>query len=175
MRQSVFSALNVLRTVRNMRCEFQFEQTHYDFTFQRKKDMVEQIKKNGYNVSKILVDLEGGRYMPQTIQRLIEQYVAEIKKIYGSHLRQIILYGSYARGDFRPDSDIDIMILLDMSDLELKAYSQKLSYMTYDFNLDNNLDIKPIVKSEAHFRKWIINYPFYANIYKEGVILYGAA
>jgi len=100
--------------------------------------------------------------------------VDEIKEIYGSHLRRIILYGSYARGDFRQDSDIDIMILLDLSDLELKAYSQRLSYMTYDFNLDHDLDIKPIAKSEAHFMKWIVNYPFYANVCKEGVTLYGA-
>lgn len=113
--------------------------------------------------------------MPQTMQDLIQQYISEIKKIYGSHLQRVILYGSYARGDFRQDSDIDIMILLDISDLELKAYSQELSYMTYDFNLDNGLDIKPIAKSEAHFRKWVENYPFYANIYKEGVVLYGAA
>ena len=75
--------------------------------------------------------------MPQTIQGLIEQYVSEIKKIYGTHLRQIILYGSYARGEYGPDSDIDIMILLDISDLELKTYGQTLSYMTYDFNLEN--------------------------------------
>ena len=113
--------------------------------------------------------------MPQAMQSLIETYVIEIQKIYGTHLRRIILYGSYARGDFRPGSDVDIMILLDMSDLELKKYSQKLSYMTYDFNLDNDVDIKPIAKSEAHFKKWIINYPFYANIQKEGVVLYGAA
>lgn len=113
--------------------------------------------------------------MPQTMQRLMEQYICEIQKIYSSHLRKVILYGSYARGDYGENSDIDIMILLDLSDLDLKAYSQKLSYMTYDFNLDNELDIKPIAKSEAHFRKWIKNYPFYANINKEGVVLYGAA
>lgn len=113
--------------------------------------------------------------MPKKMKDLMDQYIAEIKKIYGVHLRKIILYGSYARGDFKADSDVDIMILLDMSDLELKAYSQKLSYMTYDFNLDNDLDIKPIAKSEAHFRKWILNYPFYANIYREGIVLYGAA
>lgn len=113
--------------------------------------------------------------MSQKMQSLIEQYIAEIKKIYGMHLRKVILYGSYARGDFKPDSDIDIMILLDMSNIDLKAYSQRLSYMTYDFNLDNGLDIKPIAKSEDHFRKWVVNYPFYANIDKEGVVLYGAA
>ena len=113
--------------------------------------------------------------MPQTTRSLIDRYISEIKNIYGRHLRQVILYGSYARGDFGPDSDIDIMILLDLSDMDLKAYSQKLSYMTYDFNLDNDLDIKPIAKNEEHFRKWVINYPFYANIHKEGVILYGAA
>ena len=61
------------------------------------------------------------------------------------------------------------VILVDMSDLELKAYAQQLSYMTYDFNMDNDLDIKPIAKSEAHFNKWIVNYPFYSNIHKEGV------
>ena len=90
-------------------------------------------------------------------------------------IEEVWLFGSYARGDFRPDSDVDIMILLDMSDLELKAYAQQLSYMTYDFNMDNDLDIKPIAKSEAHFKKWIVNYPFYSNVYKEGVVLYGAA
>lgn len=113
--------------------------------------------------------------MTSAKRELMEQYVLQVKKIYGTHLRQVILYGSYARGDYRSDSDIDIMILLDLSDMDLKAYSQKLSYMTYDFNLDNELDIKPIAKSEEHFQKWIVNYPFYANIHKEGVILYRAA
>ena len=67
--------------------------------------------------------------MPKVMQDLIEQYIEAVKKIYGSHVRQIILYGSYARGDFRSDLDVDIMILLDLSDLELKAYGQQLSYM----------------------------------------------
>ena len=47
--------------------------------------------------------------------------------------------------------------------------------MTYDFNMDNELDIKPIAKNQAHFEKWVDNYPFYANVQKEGVVLYGAA
>ena len=54
-------------------------------------------------------------------------------------------------GDFRPDSDVDIMILADMSDLELKAYAQQLSYMTYDFNMDHDTDIQPIAKKWSTF------------------------
>lgn len=71
--------------------------------------------------------------MPGMIQDLIQQYVSELQKIYGRSLKRIILYGSYARGDFRADSDIDIMILLDMTDIELKAYGERLAFMTYDF------------------------------------------
>ena len=41
--------------------------------------------------------------------------------------------------------------------------------------MDHEVDIKPILKSEEHFRKWVANYPFYANIRKEGVVLYEAA
>lgn len=113
--------------------------------------------------------------MPQTMQQLIQQYVSNIHDIYGSHLRQIILYGSYARGDFRPDSDVDIMILLDLSDIDIKKYRQQLSNMTFDFNMDYDVDIKPIAKSEEHYRKWVDNYPFYSNVNREGVRLYVAA
>lgn len=113
--------------------------------------------------------------MPQTMQQLIQQYVSNIHDIYGSHLRQIILYGSYARGDFRPDSDIDIMILLDLSDVDIKKYRHQLSDMTFDFNMDYDVDIKPIAKSEEHYHKWVDNYPFYSNVNREGVRLYVAA
>ncbi len=113
--------------------------------------------------------------MPQTMQQLIQQYVSNIHDIYGSHLREIILYGSYARGDFHPDSDIDIMILLDLSDIDIKKYRHQLSDMTFDFNMDYDVDIKPIAKSEEHYRKWVDNYPFYSNVNREGVRLYVAA
>ena len=113
--------------------------------------------------------------MPRIIQNVLQQYVQEIIKIYGSHLKRIILYGSYARGDFREDSDVDIMILLDLTDMESKAYFDQLIKVTFDFNMEYGLDIKPIAKSLEHFRKWVNAYPFYTNISKEGVLLYDAA
>lgn len=113
--------------------------------------------------------------MPVLMENYIDLYIEEIKKIYGTHVKQIILYGSYARGDFNEESDIDLMILLDISDLEIKSYFDAVSDMTFDFNMDNNLDIKPISKNIEHYKIWVDNYPFYSNISKEGIVLYGAA
>ncbi|MBD5463314.1 MAG: nucleotidyltransferase domain-containing protein [Lachnospiraceae bacterium] len=111
--------------------------------------------------------------MPVMINNLLGQYVEEVRKIYGERLRSVILYGSYARGDFRPDSDIDIMILVDLTDMEVEQYRKQLSWSTYDFNEEHDTDIKPIAKSESHFKKWLGVYPFYTNVQKEGVKLYG--
>lgn len=113
--------------------------------------------------------------MPQSIQAILIRYTKELLKIYGTCLKSVILYGSYARGDYTSDSDIDIMILLNLSDLEIKDYRHQLSDLTYDFNMENNLDIKPIAKSFEHFTKWLGVYPFYTNVNKEGVKLFDVA
>ena len=113
--------------------------------------------------------------MAINIQILLKEYTELLKGIYGIHLKSVILYGSYARGDYKEDSDIDIMILLDLTDLDIKNYRHELSGMTYDFNMDNDMDIKPIAKSKEHFQKWLEVYPFYANIHQEGVKLFEAA
>lgn len=121
-------------------------------------------------------NMERGEYfMPVMINALLGKYVKEVGEIYGEHLKSVILYGSYARGDFGPESDIDIMILLDLPDMEICKYRKRLSGLTYDFNEEHDTDIKPIVKSEAHFKKWLNAYPFYANVQREGVELYGTA
>ena len=113
--------------------------------------------------------------MPVTIEQLLNQSVGLLRQIYGNHLKTVILYGSYARGDYKEDSDIDIMILLDMEDMDIKRFRHDLSGITFDFNLDHDLDIKPIAKSKEHFEKWTGVYPFYTNVEREGVKLFEAA
>ncbi|MDD2957262.1 MAG: nucleotidyltransferase domain-containing protein [Lachnospiraceae bacterium] len=72
--------------------------------------------------------------MPGTIQTLLSEYLSEIQKVYGYHLKSIILYGSYARGDYTADSDVDIMILVDLPEEELEQYSDALSELGFNYN-----------------------------------------
>lgn len=106
------------------------------------------------------------------VNKILLQYASELQKIYDTHLKSIILYGSYARGDFTPNSDIDIMVLVDLPDIEIKDYSEELSQLTYDINLDNDLLLMPIVKNIDHFQYWVEAYPFYNIIKNEGIPLY---
>ena len=105
---------------------------------------------------------------------ILKDFTEKMEVLFGRSLNKIILYGSYARGDQNEESDIDIMILVDLDEQNIKDYDAKLSDITFDINLDNDLMIMPIVKNENHFRKWIEAYPFYRNIEKEGVKLYAA-
>ena len=104
--------------------------------------------------------------MTNMIWTTLQEYTNEIKEVYGCHLKNVILYIQ--------EPDIDIMILVDLDEQNIKDYDAKLSDITFDINLDNDLMIMPIVKNENHFRKWIEAYPFYRNIEKEGVKLYAA-
>ncbi|MCI6648456.1 MAG: nucleotidyltransferase domain-containing protein [Lachnospiraceae bacterium] len=112
--------------------------------------------------------------MPDRKKKLLEKYIEIIKNIYGSKLYSIILFGSYARGDNSDKSDIDIMILVDMDAETSMRYFNQLSDDTFDFNLDNDLDIEPIAIPKTQFDYWVDAYPFYKNVQNEGVTLYAA-
>lgn len=113
--------------------------------------------------------------MPKAVRSLLTEYLSEVKKIYGSHLKSVILYGSYARGDYSPDSDVDIMILVDLKNEDMDLYSDALSEVGFEYNVAYDIWIMPVVKNIDHFQHWRYAYPFYQNISKEGVTLYEAA
>lgn len=109
------------------------------------------------------------------VQPLLSRYLTEIRKLYGQHLKSLILYGSYARGDFTEDSDIDVMILTDLRDEEAECYRDALSELGFQYNVEYGIWIMPIVKNLEHFFHWVPAYPFYRNVWKEGVVLYETA
>ena len=113
--------------------------------------------------------------MPQTMQTLLARYVTEVQKIYGTHLKSVILYGSYARGDFTQESDVDIMVLVDLPVDKMDEYSDALAEVDYEYNVNYDIWMMPVVKNVEHFNRWVSAYPFYSNVQREGVVLYEAA
>jgi predicted nucleotidyltransferase len=107
--------------------------------------------------------------MPVTKE--IEQLAVEMKMIlqnlYGSRLDKIILYGSYARGDFRNDSDIDFMLLLNDESVNTFREITNLSPYISDLNLKYGkiISFTPVSTQRYQTR----NIPVYVNIRNEGI------
>ncbi|MCM1217443.1 MAG: nucleotidyltransferase domain-containing protein [Lachnospiraceae bacterium] len=51
--------------------------------------------------------------MEERIKNITTEVNEELIKLFGGKIERVILYGSYARGDFDLESDVDIMILLN--------------------------------------------------------------
>lgn len=49
----------------------------------------------------------------EDIQPILDELKAGLQEIYGNRLKQVILFGSFARGEAQPDSDIDVAVVLD--------------------------------------------------------------
>lgn len=111
--------------------------------------------------------------MPNNIQKILNDFLEEVKTILGSRLKKIVLYGSYARGDYNKSSDIDIMILTDLSDNEISEYSMKIWEKSADIEIDQGIVISPLVRNIDNFEAWADVKPFYMNIINEGVVLVG--
>lgn len=111
--------------------------------------------------------------MPNTTKKIIGQLVNEIKGLLGHRVKKIILYGSYARGDYDKNSDIDIMVLTDLTNDEIVKYRTQIWEHIYDIELENNIILSPLIKNIDEFNYWIDALPFYQNIQKEGVVLHG--
>lgn len=109
--------------------------------------------------------------LPKNIQNSINQFVRESKKILGKRIKKIILFGSYARGDYNNSSDIDILILTDYSQKQFYSTLKKISSMTYDIELEYNVILTPIINNINNYTLGVKEIPFYANIEKEGVVL----
>ncbi|MCI8396314.1 MAG: nucleotidyltransferase domain-containing protein [Clostridia bacterium] len=111
--------------------------------------------------------------MPEKISKSINQLLELIDEVFGDRVKKVILYGSYARGDYKKNSDIDIMILTDLNKDELIEYRDRLWDLAYDIELENNVILSPLVKNIDKYNKRIEVIPFYMNVQKEGVVLYG--
>lgn len=111
--------------------------------------------------------------MPNNVQKIIDDFSKKVEAVLGGRLRKIILYGSYARGDYNKSSDIDIMILTDLNNAEIEQYRNTISDIAFDMELETGFIISPLIKNIEKYNDRIDVIPFYTNVNKEGVILHG--
>jgi len=109
----------------------------------------------------------------ENVHEILMEFSKKTKDILGKSLRKVILYGSYARGDNRENSDLDIMILTTLTEGEIASVENQLYDLAFDFQMEYFVDISVIIKNEAQFNFWLGALPFYDNVKREGVVLLG--
>lgn len=99
-----------------------------------------------------------------TLRDLKEKLIDEL----GDKLDSLILYGSVARGDFGPESDIDILMILDDSNLRDKVFG-----IAYDVDIKNDtVTVISIYTMSEVERNIKIGSPFFRNVLREGKVIY---
>lgn len=101
---------------------------------------------------------------------ILSEIAKTANETFGEHLDSVILYGSYARGDYTPDSDIDIMILVKgIVPEELWRYKESIIHKESELGLQYDLLIATTIKDIETFTKYLDVLPFYQNVMKEGI------
>ncbi len=103
------------------------------------------------------------------IRDVMTIFAAEAKRIYGYKLREIILYGSCARGDFSSDSDIDVLVLLNVPPSEINLQRKKIQDVTDRLDWDYDVVLAPVFQNFDVYEKYMAVSVFYQNVQKEGV------
>ncbi len=89
--------------------------------------------------------------------------------VYGDDVVRIILYGSYARGDYQNDSDIDIVAIVRGDRVDLQNRLKKIWDISSDLELEYGTIVSPTVIPFSEFEKYKDDLPYYKNIQNEGV------
>lgn len=100
---------------------------------------------------------------------VIDELCQAMQKIFGNRCKKIVLYGSYARGEQDPYSDMDFMVIVAMDENELRTYDDLVFDKSYEITLKYGVLLSVLTKSEQHFIHWVDVLPFYDNIRKEGL------
>ena len=100
------------------------------------------------------------------LKLVLDEFKTELRRLYGDRLKDIILYGSYARGDTRDESDIDVMVVLRDTVLPGREIDRMIDVIT-DLNLKYGVLLAVVPVSEEKFLR--VNSPLLLNVRREGI------
>jgi predicted nucleotidyltransferase len=99
------------------------------------------------------------------LQDILKQFRKGLEEIYGDRLVKVILYGSQARGDARPDSDVDVLVVLRSPGTEKEA--DRVAGVEAELCIEYGVLIATVAVTEEKFEKQ--EEPLYWNVQLEGV------
>lgn len=106
--------------------------------------------------------------MAPPVQAALNALRKALQTLYGDRLVRIVLYGSHARGEAAPDSDVDVMVVLRGSVRPLREL-RRMSTIATDLSLEHELLISllPISKTTVEAGEL----PLLRDIQAEGVVV----
>lgn len=104
----------------------------------------------------------------EKLDTILKQLHCELVKILGKRLEAIYLYGSQARGDARPDSDIDVLIVI-REDFDYFQLLEATSFPVWKLSLDNDVVIYRVFISKEKFDQ--VDTPFLMNVHQEALLI----
>ena len=106
-----------------------------------------------------------------SLRDVTQEVVRASHLLLGDKLDKVILYGSYARGDYSHDSDIDIMILVDIPKETCSETRREIRRLLGRLEIEHDVVISLFVTDTETFYNFQNDLPLYANILGEGVVL----
>ena len=105
-------------------------------------------------------------YLTDKEQQATLTFVDKVRQQFGDRLITVFLFGSRARGEAEPDSDMDILVVLSEVDPEIQ---KTIHYLAADVWLEQGIFLSTLVWSEAHRRKVKnLHTLLYQNILRDG-------
>jgi predicted nucleotidyltransferase len=97
-------------------------------------------------------------------RQAVDAFIKALHQQYPDRVQDVILFGSKARGDSHPDSDIDILILVDDDDWR---FSHAISRLAARISLNYDVLLGPRVIRQARWRRSLL----YPTVSSEGIPL----
>lgn len=103
------------------------------------------------------------------LKQVLRKTKEELAAVFGDGLLDVLLYGSYARGDQDAESDIDVLALVNLSREELTAYRRRISDFSSRMDLEYDVLLSIKLQDAETFYRYGQTLPFFQNVQKEGI------
>ena len=107
------------------------------------------------------------------LKNLLSELQVELQSLLGEMLVKVILYGSYANKTFDEESDVDIMVLTNLNEREIKQIDERINELVVEFSLKYDVVVSLFLKPADQFYEFSDVIPFYKNVLEHGITLYG--